>query len=320
MKRIGIIGVGLLGSAVASRLLKGGFEVAAYDTRPDQVKALQAQGLIAAASIAEAAVDSDSVFTILPSLESVETTILRAGGLIETAPPRAILIQMSTISPELARRLAAAALASGLGFLDAPMSGTSAMVERGDCAIFVAGDRSRAEACQPIFDAIAKKTHYVGDAGMASLAKLATNLLVGLNTAALAEALVLGAKGGLAPAVLVEILKESAGASKMVDVRGPLMVSRRFDAQMKIDLFLKDFKLMLDEGLRLGVPLPLTSVTQQLATATATAGRGDEDLAAIVTTFELLAGLVKDRPSKRAGTEVQSSRFKVQRKTRSRPP
>ena len=126
------------------------------------------------------------------------------------------------------------------------------MVERGDCAIFVAGDRSRAEACQPIFDAIAKKTHYVGDAGMASLAKLATNLLVGLNTAALAEALVLGAKGGLAPGVLVEILKESAGASKMVDVRGPLMVSRRFDAQMKIDLFLKDFKLILEEGRRLG--------------------------------------------------------------------
>lgn len=136
---------------------------------------------------------------------------------------------------------------------------------------------------------------------MASLAKLATNLLVGLNTAALAEALVLGAKGGLAPGVLVEIFKESAGASKMVDVRGPLMVSRRFDAQMKIDLFLKDFKLMLEEGLRLGVPLPLTSVTQQLATATATAGRGDEDLAAIVTTWELLAGLGDDRPSEKKG-------------------
>ena len=299
MKRIGIIGVGLLGSAVASRLLKGGFEVAAYDTRPEQVKALQAQGLIAAASIAEAAAEADAVFTILPSLESVETTILGRGGLIETVPRDCTLIQMSTISPELTRRLASAALAGGLGFLDAPMSGTSAMVERGDCAIFVAGDRSRAEACQPIFDAIAKKTHYVGDAGMASLAKLATNLLVGLNTAALAEALVLGAKGGLAPGVLVEILKESAGASKMVDVRGPLMVSRRFDPQMKIDLFLKDFKLILEEGRRLEVPLPLTSVTQQLATATAVAGRGEEDLAAIVTTLERLAGLKQDRPSKR---------------------
>ena len=179
------------------------------------------------------------------------------------------------------------------------MSGTSAMVERGDGAIFVAGDRARADACQPIFDAIAKKTHYLGNVGMASVAKLATNLLVGLNTAALAEALVLGAKGGLAPAVLVDILKESAAASKMVDVRGPLMASHRFAAQMKIDLFLKDFKLMLEEGLRLGVPLPLTSVTQQLTLATALAGRGEEDLAAIITTFELLAGLEMDRPSEK---------------------
>jgi len=320
MKRIGIIGVGLLGGAVASRLLKRKFAVKGYDTRPKQVKALQPQGLIMARTIAEAAAEADAVFTILPSLESVETTILGAGGLIETAPPRAILIQMSTISPELARRLAKAVTAKRLGFLDAPMSGTSAMVKRGDCAIFVAGDRKHAAACQPVFDAIAKKTFYVGDAGMASLAKLATNLLVGLNTAALAEALVLGAKGGLAPALLVQILKESAGASKMVEVRGPLMASHRFDAQMKVDLFLKDFKLMLEEGRRLEVPLPLTSVTQQLATATAVAGRGEEDLAAIVTTFELLAGLEMDRPSKRAGTKVQSSRFKVQRKTRSRPP
>jgi 3-hydroxyisobutyrate dehydrogenase-like beta-hydroxyacid dehydrogenase len=299
MKRIGIIGVGLLGSAVASRLLKGAFEVAAYDTRPEQVKALKAQGLIAAASIAEAAAETDAVFTILPSLDSVEAAILGTRGLIESAPRNCTVIQMSTISPNLTRRLGNAAVAKALGFLDAPMSGTSAMVERGDCAIFVAGDRSRAEACQPIFDVIAKKTHYVGDAGMASLAKLATNLLVGLNTAALAEALVLGAKGGLAPGVLVEILKESAGASKMVDVRGPLMVNRRFEAQMKIDLFLKDFKLMMEEGLRLGVPLPLTSVTQQLTTATAAAGRGEEDLAAIVTTWELLAGLGDDRPSEK---------------------
>ena len=111
-----------------------------------------------------------------------------------------------------------------------------------------------------------------------------------------ALALVLGAKGGLAPSVLLDCLKESAAASKMVDVRGPLMVSHRFDTQMKVDLFLKDFKLMLEEGLRLGVALPLKSLTQQLAMATATAGRGEEDLAAIVTTLELLAGLGHDPP------------------------
>ena len=297
MKRIGIIGVGLLGSAVASRLLKAKFEVKGYDTRPKQLKALAAQGLKAARSSAELAAEADAVFTILPSLESVEKTILGKDGLIEVAPPNATLIQMSTISPKLTRRIAKAAAAKRLGFLDAPMSGTSAMVECGDCTIFVGGDHARADACAPIFDAIAKKTLYVGDVGMATLAKLATNLLVGLNTAALAEALVLGAKGGLAPDALLDILKESAAASKMVDVRGPLMVSRRFDAQMKIDLFLKDFKLMLEEGQHLGVPLPLTSITQQLATATAAAGRGEEDLAAIVTTLEVLAGLGDDGPS-----------------------
>src|SRR5262245_57892453 len=297
MKRIGIIGVGLLGSAVASRLLKRKFAVKGYDTRPKQVKALRPQGLTMARSIAEVAADTDAVFTILPSLESVETTILGTGGLIETLPPRATLIQMSTISPELTRRLAKAVTAKRLGFLDAPMSGTSAMVERGDCTIFVAGNRKRADACQAVFDAIAKKTFYLGDAGMASLAKLATNLLVGLNTAALAEALVLGAKGGLAPAVLVEVLKQSAGASKMLEVRGPLMTSHRFDAQMKVDLFLKDFKLMLEEGRRLEVPLPLTSITHQLATATVVGGRGEEDLADIITTVERLDGLIQDRTS-----------------------
>jgi 3-hydroxyisobutyrate dehydrogenase-like beta-hydroxyacid dehydrogenase len=282
---------------VASRLLQAKYQVKGYDTSSGRLKLLQGQGLIAAGSLAEVAVDSDAVFTILPSLESVEATILGAGGLIETAPLDCTLIQMSTISPELTRRLGAAAAAKGIGFLDAPMSGTSAMVERGDCTIFVAGEHTQADRCQPIFDAIARKTAYVGAIGMASLAKLATNLLVGLNTAALAEAFVLAAKGGLEPRKLLEILQETAADSKMLEVRGPLMTNHRFDAQMKIDLFLKDFKLILEEGLRLGVPLPLTSATQQLTAATATAGRGNEDLAAIITTFELLAGLEMDRSS-----------------------
>jgi 3-hydroxyisobutyrate dehydrogenase-like beta-hydroxyacid dehydrogenase len=297
MKRIGIIGVGLLGSAVATRLLESKFVVKGYDTRTEQVNQLQPRGLIPAESAAEVAVDTDAVFTILPSLESVETTMIGARGLIETAPPSCTLIQMSTISPELTRRLGAAAAVKGLGFLDAPMSGTSAMVQRGDCAIFVAGDQARADACRPIFDAIAKKTVFVGEIGMASLAKLATNLLVGLNTAALAEAFALAAKGGLAPTTLLEILKGSAADSKMLEIRGPLMASHRFDPQMKIDLFLKDFKLMLEEGRRLGVPLPLTSVTQQLVTATAAAGQGEKDLAAVLMTLEKLGGLEKDRSS-----------------------
>jgi 2-hydroxy-3-oxopropionate reductase len=288
MPKIGIVGVGLLGTAVAERLLGAGFEVSGYDTRPGQLAVLRARGLRPVAGAAETATGADAVLTILPSLDSVERVVRE---LIETAAGATVLVQMSTISPSLTRSLAGAAADRGLGFLDAPMSGTSAMVARGDCTIFVGGDPQRLAACRPIFDAIAKKTLRVGDVGQASLAKLATNLLVGLNTAALAEALVLGVKGGLDPQKLLDLLRDSAASSRMLEVRGPLMVDHRFEPQMKIELFLKDFTLMLEEGLRLGVPLPLTSLTQQLCSATATTGRAGQDLAAMVTTFERMAGL-----------------------------
>lgn len=291
MRRAGIIGVGLLGSAVASRLLESGFEVTGYDTRPEQVEALRPRGLKPAGSAAEASAGADAVLTILPSPESTEATVCGPGGLVQTASREATLIQMGTISPELTRRLAEAAAVKGLGFLDAPVSGTSAMVARGDCTILVAGDPSRLQRCRPVFDAIASRTVYVGAVGMASLAKLVANLLVALNTAALAEALVLGAKGGLDPAVTVEALAGTAAGSRMLEIRGPLMARGEFPPQMKLALFLKDLRLMLEEGQRLGVPLPLTSLVQQICTATAAAGRGGEDLACLVTTFERLAGI-----------------------------
>jgi len=291
IQRIAIVGVGLLGSAVASRLLAGGFAVTGYDSRPEQLRGLAPRGLRPASSPKDAVSGADAVFTILPSLETVERVILGPEGLLQSLPRAATLIQMSTISPTLTRRLGEAAASAGIGFLDAPMSGTSAMVERGDCTIFAGGDAALVDACRPLFAAIAKRTVHVGPIGSASLAKLATNLLVGLNTAALAEALVLGVKGGLTPQALLDILKDSAAASKMVDIRGPLMVEHRFDPQMKLDLFLKDFRLMLEEAQRLGVALPLTSLTQQICAATAAAGRGGEDLAALITTLERLSGL-----------------------------
>jgi len=131
----------------------------------------------------------------------------------------------------------------------------------------------------------------MGAVGMASLAKLATNLLVALNTAALAEALVLAAKGGLDPAMLLNALTDSAADSHMMEVRGPLMVAGDFPPQMKLDLFLKDLRLMLEEGERLGVPLPLTSTAQQLYAATAAAGSGSQDLAVVITRLAQMAGL-----------------------------
>ena len=291
MRRLAVIGVGLLGSAVAGRLLAAGFPVRGHDTRPDQLETLRARGLEPASSVAAAVRGAEAVFTVLPSLASVEAVVLGPGGLVETAAPGTLVLQMSTISPPLTRTLGAAATARGLGFLDTPVSGTSRMVERGDCTIFVGGDAAQLIACRPIFDAIARRTVHVGAVGDATLAKLVTNLLVGLNTVAVAEALVLGQKGGLDPARLLAVLRASAADSRMLEVRGPLMVERRFEAQMKLDLFLKDFTLMLDEGLRAGSPLPLTALARELCESAVAAGRGGEDLAAVITAYERLAGI-----------------------------
>jgi 3-hydroxyisobutyrate dehydrogenase-like beta-hydroxyacid dehydrogenase len=153
------------------------------------------------------------------------------------------------------------------------------------------GDAAVLEKCRPVFDAIAAKTVHVGPVGAASVAKLAANLVGGINAIALAEALVLGAKAGVAPATLLEALRQSPVASRSMDMRGPLMVSHKFDPHIRLDLFLKDFGLMLDEARRLGMPLPLTSVAHQLCTATSAAGHGAEDLAAVITTLETLAGM-----------------------------
>jgi 3-hydroxyisobutyrate dehydrogenase-like beta-hydroxyacid dehydrogenase len=291
VRRVGIVGVGLLGSAVVSRLLAGGFQVTGHDTRREQVTALEPKGLRPAANAREASAEADAVFTILPTPDTVEGVWLGPDGLLETAPPDAVLMQMSTIGPGLAVRLGEAARARGRLFLDTPISGTSTMVARGDCAIFVGGDAALAERCRPVFDAITARTVHVGAVGSASVAKLAANLIGGINAIALAEALVLGAKAGLAPAVLLEVLRQTPVSSRTLESRGPLMVSHRFDPFIRLDLFTKDFRLMLEEGARLGVPLPLTSVAHQLCTATSAAGHGEEDLAAVITTLEYLAGM-----------------------------
>lgn len=293
LQRIGVVGVGLLGSAVAGRLLQHGFVVAGYDTRPEQTRQLAGRGLRAAASVADAAREAELVFMVLPSLEAAEAVLAGPGGLAESAAPGTVICQMSTISPELTRKLAAAAGARGLSFLDTPISGTSAMVASGDSTLLVGGDPELARRCEPVFSAVAARTQHMGPVGAATLAKLVTNLLVALNTAALAEALVLAEKGGLPAGPMLELLSRSAAGSRMMDVRGPLMAAGEYPAQMKLDLFLKDIRLMREAGERLGAPLPLTTTAQQLYVQANDAGHGAEDLAVVKTELERTAGLDK---------------------------
>ena len=291
--RIGVIGVGLLGSAVASRLLDHGFEVTGYDTRPDQLEALAGIGFHLAHSVADVAAQAEAIFTILPTLESVEAVICGAGGLTETARSDTVILQISTISPELTRRLYQQVSTHDLHFLDTPISGTSAMVMRGDCTIFVGGDPVQKQRCDPLFEAIGRRSVHIGDIGTAALAKLVTNMLVALNTASLAEALVLAAKGGIDPSQMMAVLMDSAANSRMMEIRGPLMVAGDFPPQMKLNLFLKDIQLMLESGAQLEVALPLTQTVQQLYASAVDmdSESGERDLSVVIQALERLSGM-----------------------------
>lgn len=295
-----------MGTAVAGVLLKAGYQIVGYDVVPERVAALLALGGKGTGSAAEVAGDADTVFTILPTLASVEEAIAGRRGVLEGATADTTIIQMSTISPGLAIRMENAARAQRVAFLDAPVSGTSSMVARRDCVVTVGGERAAFERCLPVLEALARRVFYVGGCGMGSHLKLVTNLIMGLNGVVLAEGLTLARRGGLEPAQTLEILSQGAAASKILEVRGPLMVEGRFDPLMKMDLFLKDIRLMLEAGQELHVPLPLTGMMQQLYTAAVAGGQGQEDLSGIVRLYERMAGL--PAPARQAGLPPRATR------------
>jgi 3-hydroxyisobutyrate dehydrogenase-like beta-hydroxyacid dehydrogenase len=283
---VGVVGLGLLGHAVASRLLAGGHSVVGHDVLPEKVRALEALGGKAAASAEAVAQVAEIVCTILPSLASVEAAILGPHGALAGARPRQPLVQMSTISPALTERLAREAHARGAEFLDCPVSGTSAMVARGEGMLFVGGEAATLERCRPVLGAILPSVVHVGRPGQAMVVKLAANLLVGLHTVAAAEALELVRKAGLDADRVLDVLTRSAGTSRMLELRGPLIVRRDYPPQMKLDLFLKDLGLILEAGQDAGAALPLTALARRLYEAAAADGLGGQDLAAVATALE----------------------------------
>jgi 3-hydroxyisobutyrate dehydrogenase-like beta-hydroxyacid dehydrogenase len=286
MTTVGIVGLGLLGSAVASRLINAGHAVIGFDILPARVATLTARGGKAAPSAAAVAQSADAVCTLLPSLAAAETAVLGRDGILAGARPGLTVIQMSTISPALTERLAREVTAKGLGFLDCPVSGTSAMVERGDGIFFVGGERVLYERWRPVLESVLPRAALVGRVGQAMTLKLVANLLVALHSAAAAEALTLARKAGLDLDVALDLLNLSAATSAMLKLRGPMVVRNEFPAQMKLDLFMKDLHLMQEAAAAVGAPLPFTDLAERLYAAAQAAGHGAEDLAVVVTALD----------------------------------
>ena len=280
---VGVVGLGLLGHAVASRLRAAGHDVVGHDVVPERVKALVALGGRAGSSVGGVVEAADVVCVLLPSLAAVEEVVLGPAGIAAAARRAQTVVQMSTISPALTERLARDCRARGLDFLDCPVSGTSGMVERGDGIIFVGGERTLYERWRPVLESVLPRVVFIGAAGQAMVLKLVANLLVALNSAAAAEALSMAERAGLDVRLALEVLAGSAASSRMLEVRGPMITRREFPPQMKLDLFMKDLHLIQEAAGAVGAPLPLTDVAERLYRAAQTAGHGGDDLAVVVT-------------------------------------
>ncbi len=290
MATIGIVGLGLLGSAVAARLRGGGHDVVGHDLVAEKVRALEALGGQAASSAEAVARAAEAVCVVLPSLAAVEDVVLGTRGLAAGGRAAQTIIQMSTISPVLAERLAREVGAKGLAFLDCPISGTSGMVARGDGIIFVGGERWVFDRWRPVLESVLPRVIYIGRPGQAMTLKLVANLLVALNSAAAAEALLMAKRAGLDLELALEVLTNSAATSRMLEVRGPLMARQEFPPQMKLDLFMKDLHLIQEAARGVGAPLPLTDAAERLYAAAMDAGHAGEDLAVVITALARLSG------------------------------
>ncbi len=285
MAVIGVIGAGLMGAACARRLMAASFAVVAYDVDAAKRVAAEKLGARAALSVAELTAQSEIIVLAVFNTDQVEQVVEGTGGVIEASDergaPRA-LICVSTCDPDRLAALAARSAARGARLLEMPISGTSRQVADGDGVGLVGGERALADELAPVLDAVCPRRHYLGAAGNASRAKLAVNLILGLNRAAVAEGLVFAESLGLERAAFLEVARGSAAYSQVMDVKGPLMARREFrNPQSRVDQSLKDFRLMLEQARKKGQALPFADVYARMLEDCVEHGEGEWDNAAI---------------------------------------
>jgi 2-hydroxy-3-oxopropionate reductase len=267
---VGFVGIGTMGREMALNLLKAGFAVCAYDVRKEAIDDLVAQGATGAQSPADAARDADIVISMLPDTPQVEEIVYGEGGLLSALPRGRLLVDMSTISPVAVRRMHADLKAAGVAFLDAPVSGGPVGAKNASLSIMAGGDKDAFLRAEPYFRAMGTTITHVGEAGAGQTVKLCNQLVCAINLQAICEALALGRASGVDLDQLRNVLLGGSAASWMLDKLGPAMIAGDASPGFRIDLMLKDLRLVQEQALSLSVPLPGTAlVTSQYVEARA---------------------------------------------------
>lgn len=298
MRKIGFIGLGIMGKPMAKNLLKKGYELTVYDIMPEAVDALAKEGAKKAASCRDAASGCDIVITMLPNSPHVKEAVSGPNGILAGAKRGLILADMSSISPVAAREIAKDCEKAGVIYLDCPVSGGEPKAVDGTLSIMCGGPEHAFDAVKDILLCLGASAVLVGDVGSGSITKLANQIIVAMNIAAMGEAMALAAKSGVDPKRVYDAIRGGLAGSTVMNAKMPMVLNRNFQPGFRIALHIKDLKNALEAGKDANMPLELTESVLKILEELNGQGGGALDHSAMVQHFEKLAGAVIQSPKK----------------------
>jgi len=289
MQRVGFIGIGLMGSQMSRRILEGGYSLTVWNRSKEKAGHLMAAGAKWENSPQAVAQASDVVITMVTDSAASEEVICGQNGILEGAHPGLVLIDMSSIAPEMSRSIAERARAKGVSMLDAPVTGNPKVASEGKLGIMAGGPQQTFEACLPILEKMGVKIIHVGENGKGTTLKLINNLVMGVAIEAVAEALVLASKAGIEPQKVLEITSVGGARTGAMEVRGPWMINHQFSPHFSVNNMYKDLSSAMKLADEVGVSLPAASITREILRAAKSQGKGGLDSAVVVTVLESMA-------------------------------
>lgn len=287
--KVGFIGLGIMGKPMCKNVIKAGYDVVILDRHVDVTAEFLALGAKSAKTPKEVASEVDVVITMLPNSPQVKEVVLGPNGVIEGAKPGLIVIDMSSIAPLASREIATKLAEKGIEMLDAPVSGGEPKAIDGTLSVMVGGKQEVFDKCYPVMKTMAASVVRVGDIGAGNVTKLANQVIVALNIAAVSEAFVLAAKAGVEPELVYQAIRGGLAGSAVLDAKAPMMMDRKFDPGFRINLHIKDLNNVLETSHEIGVPLPLTAAVMEIMQALKTDNLGQADHSALVRYYEKLA-------------------------------
>ena len=288
---VGFIGLGIMGLPMAGHILKAGYPLTVYNRTRSKTRSLEAEGAAVAASPREVAANSRMIITMVSDSPDVEAVVAGPEGVLEGIRPGSVVMDMSTISPQVERELDEQLRSKGCALVDAPVSGGDVGAQNATLAIMAGGDREAFDRAVPIFEAMGKTITYCGPVGSGQLTKLCNQILVAVTLMGVSEALVFAGKNGLDQGVMIEAVKGGAAGSWQLSNLAPRVVNRDFAPGFMVDLIQKDLRLVMESGAAAQAALPATSLVNQLFRTSQARGEGLEGTQALVKVLEQLAGL-----------------------------